>query len=44
MNPALIVVIGFVVWAAFAVWLAIVLGRVLRARNRQVPPSDEDEQ
>lgn len=44
MNAALLV-IGFVVWGAFAVWVGMVLGRVLRGRDRQVPspPSTDNE-
>lgn len=44
MSGALVVVIGFVVWAGFAVWLGIVLGRVIKRRNRQVPPSHSDDE
>lgn len=41
MSTTAMIVLGIVVWILLAIALALFIGRVVRLRDRQVPPADD---
>lgn len=41
MSTTMMIVLGIVVWIIFAIGLALVLGRMIRLRDRHAPPASD---